>query len=84
VPTVKSHAARLAPREFYSVIRSKLSCSRLAAEIRWHSLTWLENAQGRKIMTRGLALLSEAFGQRLGRLTWTQQFEFKSLLKKLR
>jgi hypothetical protein len=35
-------------------------------------------------MTRGLALLSEAFGQRLGRLTSTQQSEFKSLLEKLR
>src|ERR1700676_2174027 len=40
--------------------------------------------EGRKVMARGLALLSEAFGQRLGRLTATQQAELKSLLEKLR
>jgi hypothetical protein len=34
-------------------------------------------------MTRGLALLGEAFGQRLGRLTATQQAELKTLLEKL-
>jgi hypothetical protein len=35
-------------------------------------------------MTGGLALLAEAFGQRLARLTATQQAELKSLLEKLR
>jgi hypothetical protein len=35
-------------------------------------------------MASGLALLSEAFGRRLGRLTAAQQAELKSLLEKLR
>jgi len=40
--------------------------------------------EGRKVMTGGLALLAEAFGQRLARLIATQQAELKSLLEKLR
>jgi DNA-binding MarR family transcriptional regulator len=39
--------------------------------------------EGRKIMNNGLALLADAFGQRLGRLTAAQQAELKSLLEKL-
>src|ERR1700756_1737340 len=35
--------------------------------------------EGRKVRTGGLALLTEAFGQRLGRLTATQQAELKSM-----
>lgn len=38
---------------------------------------------GRKTMTRGRALLASRFGARLGRLTSTQQAEFKGLLEKL-
>ena len=38
---------------------------------------------GRKVMTKGLALLSEAFGERLGRLSGPEQSELKSLLEKL-
>jgi hypothetical protein len=34
-------------------------------------------------MTRGLALMSEAFGKRLSRLTTSQQTELKALLEKL-
>ena len=34
-------------------------------------------------MTRGLALLADAFGARLGRLSAAQQAEFKTLLEKL-
>jgi DNA-binding MarR family transcriptional regulator len=33
--------------------------------------------------TRGLALLADAFGERMGRLTAAQQAEFKALLEKL-
>jgi DNA-binding MarR family transcriptional regulator len=40
-------------------------------------------ADGRRVMTRGLALLSDAFGKRLGRLTVAQQAELRSLLEKL-
>jgi hypothetical protein len=34
-------------------------------------------------MTRGLAVMSDAFGQRLSRLTAAQQAELKALLEKL-
>src|ERR1700730_12558095 len=52
------------------------------AHLRRHKLTL--TPEGRNVMTGGLALLAEAFGQRLGRLTATQQAELKSLLEKLR
>ncbi len=39
--------------------------------------------EGRKVMANGLALLAEAFGRRLARLTATQQAELKSMLDKL-
>ena len=52
-----------------------------SADLRRHKLTL--TPEGRKIMTGGLALLAEAFGQRLARLTATQQSELKSLLEKL-
>src|SRR5882762_3523399 len=53
-----------------------------SADLRRHKLSL--TPEGRKIMTGGLALLAEAFGQRLARLTTTQQAELKSLLEKLR
>jgi DNA-binding MarR family transcriptional regulator len=40
-------------------------------------------AEGRRTMTRGLALLAHAFGKRLGRLSAAQQTEFRALLEKL-
>ena len=40
-------------------------------------------ADGRRTLTRGLALLADAFGKRLGRLTAGQQAEFRALLEKL-
>jgi DNA-binding MarR family transcriptional regulator len=52
------------------------------ADLRRHKLSL--TPEGRKVMTRGLALLSEAFGQRLARLTAAQQAELKLLLEKLR
>jgi DNA-binding MarR family transcriptional regulator len=63
-------AAELVRREFDS------------ADLRRHKLSL--TPEGRKVMTGGLALLAEAFGQRLARLTATQQAELKSLLEKLR
>jgi DNA-binding MarR family transcriptional regulator len=51
------------------------------ADLRRHKLSL--TAEGRKVMTRGLALLEHAMGRRLGRLTAAQQVEFKALLEKL-
>jgi DNA-binding MarR family transcriptional regulator len=51
------------------------------ADLRRHRL--LVTAAGRKVMTRGLALLSEAFGSRLRRLSSSEQAELKGLLEKL-
>jgi DNA-binding MarR family transcriptional regulator len=52
-----------------------------AKDLRRHRL--LLTAAGRKVLTRGLTLLSEAFGARLSRLTSAEQTELKSLLEKL-
>jgi DNA-binding MarR family transcriptional regulator len=52
------------------------------SDLRRHKLSL--TPEGRKVMSGGLALLAEAFGQRLARLTATQQAELKSLLEKLR
>src|ERR1700729_603150 len=52
-----------------------------AADLRRHRLSL--TADGRKSMTRGLALLSTTFGARMGRLTAAQQTELKALLEKL-
>jgi len=50
-------------------------------DLRRHRL--LVTASGRKVMTRGLALLSEGFGNRLSRLSSAEQTELKSLLERL-
>jgi DNA-binding MarR family transcriptional regulator len=52
-----------------------------ATDLRRHRL--LVTASGRKAMKRGLALLSEGFGARLGRLSSVEQTELKNLLEKL-
>ncbi len=51
------------------------------ADLRRHRLTL--TPEGRKTMTRGLALLSKAFNARLARLNTAQQAELASLLEKL-
>jgi DNA-binding MarR family transcriptional regulator len=51
------------------------------ADLRRHKLTL--TADGRKAMTRGSALLAEAFGARMGRLTAAQQAELKTSMEKL-
>jgi DNA-binding MarR family transcriptional regulator len=51
------------------------------ADLRRHRL--LVTPAGRKAMTRGLALLSEAFSARLARLSAAQQAELTALLEKL-
>ena len=52
-----------------------------AADLRRHRL--MVTAAGRKVMTKGLALLSQAFGERLGRLSAGEQSELKGLLEKM-
>jgi DNA-binding MarR family transcriptional regulator len=52
-----------------------------SADLRRHRL--LVTAVGRKTMSRGLVLLSDAFGARLARLTVTEQAELKALLEKM-
>lgn len=50
-------------------------------DLRRHKL--LVTAAGRKMLSRGLALLSDAFGARLARLTATEQATLKTLLEKM-
>jgi DNA-binding MarR family transcriptional regulator len=52
-----------------------------ATDLRRHRL--LLTPAGRKAMTQGLALLSEAFGARLARLSAAQKAELASLLEKM-
>jgi len=80
--------ALLIPKPSVRVYVKRLEAAELvnreidSADLRRHKLSL--TPEGRKVMTGGLALLAEAFGQRLGRLTATQQAEWKSLLEKLR
>ena len=80
--------ALLMPKPSVTVYVKRLEAAELvkreidSGDLRHHKLSL--TPEGRKVMTRGLALLAEAFGQRLGRLTATQQVELKSLLEKLR
>jgi DNA-binding MarR family transcriptional regulator len=52
-----------------------------SADLRRHRL--MLTPDGRKTMTRGLALISKAFGSRLARLSAAQQAELATLLEKL-
>ena len=80
--------ALLIPKPSVTVYVKRLEAAELvkreidSADLRRHKLSL--TPEGRKAMTSGLALLADAFGQRLGRLTTTQQTEFKSLLEKMR
>ena len=74
-PSVTVYVKRLEAAEF---VKREID----STDLRRHKLSL--TPEGRKAMTTGLALLAEAFGQRLGRLTTTQQTEFKSLLEKMR
>jgi DNA-binding MarR family transcriptional regulator len=80
--------ALLIPKPSVTVYVKRLEAAELVkreidnADLRRHKLSLMP--EGRKVMTSGLALLAEAFGRRLARLTATQQAELKSLLEKLR
>lgn len=51
------------------------------ADLRRHRL--VVTPSGRRAMTQGLALLSKAFAERLGRLGAEEQRQFRALLEKL-
>jgi DNA-binding MarR family transcriptional regulator len=80
--------ALLIPKPSVTVYVKRLEAAGLvkreidSADLRRHKLTL--TSDGRKAMTRGLALLTARFGERMGRLTAAQQVEFKALLEKLR
>ena len=73
-PTVTVNVKRLEAAGF---VRREID----AEDLRRHRLTL--TPAGRKVMTRGLLLLSEAFGARLRRLSATEQADLKTLLEKL-
>jgi DNA-binding MarR family transcriptional regulator len=73
-PTVTLYLKRLEAAGF---VRREID----ASDLRRHRLSLTPD--GRKALTRGLALLSNAFGARLARLSATQQTELAHLLEKL-
>src|SRR3954466_6892836 len=73
-PTVSLYVKRL---EAAGLVKREIDCP----DLRRYKLSLTPD--GRKTMTRGLGLLASTFGARLGRLTATQQAEFKGLLEKL-
>jgi DNA-binding MarR family transcriptional regulator len=73
-PTVTMYVKRLEAAGF---VRREID----SADLRRHRL--MLTPEGRKTMTRGLALISKAFGARLARLNCTQQTELATLLEKL-
>jgi DNA-binding MarR family transcriptional regulator len=73
-PTVTMYVKRLEAAGF---LRREID----AADLRRHRL--ILTPEGRKTMTRGLALVSKAFGARLARLSSAQQSELATLLEKL-
>jgi DNA-binding MarR family transcriptional regulator len=73
-PTVTVTVKRLEAAAF---VRREID----AADLRRHRL--LVTPAGRKAMSRGLALLSDAFGSRLERLSATDRTALQGLLEKL-
>jgi MarR family transcriptional regulator, organic hydroperoxide resistance regulator len=73
-PTVTVYLKRLVAANF---VRREID----AGDLRRHRLNL--TAAGRKVMVRGLALLSEAYGARLARLSAAEQVQFAGLLGKL-
>jgi DNA-binding MarR family transcriptional regulator len=73
-PTVTVYVKRLEAAGF---LRREID----AADLRRHRLVL--TPAGRKVMSQGLARLSEAFGARLSRLSGPQQAELLALLEKM-
>jgi DNA-binding MarR family transcriptional regulator len=80
-------AALLIPKPTVTVYVKRLEAAGLvkreidSTDLRRHKLSL--TSEGRKVMTRGLALLAATFGARLGRLSADQQATFRALLEKL-
>ena len=73
-PTVTVHVKRL---ESMGLVRRGID----PTDLRRHRLVL--TPAGRKVLTQGLAMLSESFGSRLERLSPAQQTELKRLLEKM-
>ncbi|MBN8227517.1 winged helix-turn-helix transcriptional regulator [Corallococcus macrosporus] len=73
-PTVTVYVKRL---EAAGLLRREID----SKDLRRHRL--LVTPAGRKVTARGLALLSDAFGARLGRLSAAEQAQLWSLLEKM-
>ncbi len=73
-PTVTVYVKRL---EAAGLVKREIDTT----DLRRHKLSLTPD--GRKVVTRGLVLLAESFGQRMDRLTAAQQAELKALLDKL-
>ena len=73
-PTVTVYLKRLVEAGF---VRREID----RGDLRRHRLT--VTPAGRKLVTRGLALLSEAFSERLFRLSTAEQVQLAALLEKL-
>jgi DNA-binding MarR family transcriptional regulator len=73
-PTVTVYVKRLEAAGF---LRREIDTS----DLRRHRL--ILTPEGRRTMARGIALLSSAFGARLGRLSAAQQAELAALLEKM-
>jgi DNA-binding MarR family transcriptional regulator len=73
-PTITVYLKRL---EAAGLVRREID----VADLRRHHLTL--TPAGRKVMTRGLALLAAAFDERFGRLAAAEQAELKRLLEKM-
>jgi DNA-binding MarR family transcriptional regulator len=73
-PTVTMYVKRLEAAGF---LKREID----STDLRRHRLTL--TADGRKATTRGMAMIAEAFGQRLARLGAAQQQELQRLLEKL-
>jgi DNA-binding MarR family transcriptional regulator len=73
-PTVTVYLKRLVAANF---VRREID----AGDLRRHRLNL--TPAGRKVMVRGLALLSVAFGARLSRLSAAEQVQFAMFLEKL-
>ncbi|MHA7629861.1 MarR family winged helix-turn-helix transcriptional regulator [Corallococcus sp. M7] len=73
-PTITVYVKRLEAAGF---LRREID----AEDLRRHRLQ--VTPAGRKVTAKGLTLLSEAFGARLGRLSAAEQAELRSLLEKM-
>jgi DNA-binding MarR family transcriptional regulator len=73
-PTITAYLKRL---EAAALVRRDID----PTDLRRHRLQLTPS--GRKLVTHGLALLSDAFGSRLSRLTASEQADLRGLLVKM-